>query len=740
MPSPPSNQPSKSTSPDGHDDPPRPAPLLAERGTLPLPLPLRISRGRSLPLGATAQPNGINFALLCRHGTAVWLVLYPLEGEGPVAEVELHPLRNRTGDHWHVLVAGLPPAFRYGWRVNGPEGGGHRFDPRIVLLDPAATALSGGAVWGEGETRNEDSPVSRSAIRVPRSTRRRSVFYRRPFDWQEDVPPRVPLEDAVIYELHVRGYTCHPSSGVAHPGTFAGLAEKISYLEWLGVTAAELLPIHEFDEDDCPFTNPLTGERLRNFWGYNSIAFAAPKASYASSGKEHGQLNEFREMVRALHGSGIEVVLDVVFNHTGEGNELGRTSCFRGLDNELYYMLGPNGEYLNFSGCGNTVNCNHPVVRHLLMTCLRYWVADMHVDGLRFDLASVMGRDYQGNVLVEPPVVEMIAEDSVLADTKLIAEPWDAAGLYQVGRFPYGRRWSEWNGRYRDDVRRFWRGDPGMVPDLATRLCGSADLYEASGRLPRHSVNFITSHDGFTLWDLVSYNHKHNEANGEGNRDGSDANWSWNCGVEGPTDDPKVLGLRRRQAKNLLATLLLSQGVPMILAGDEFLRSQGGNNNAYCQDNEVSWVDWTLAVKNADFLRFVHEMIALRKRHPALRRRNFFRGRGPDGDMAPDIVWHGVEPDRPDFSYHSHTLAFALDGSQTGREPDHDIYAAFSAWREPLAFRIPPSPSGRPWRRVVDTALASPLDIVPLAEGLYVPEGALYPVAPFSVLVLISEG
>ncbi|HZY91128.1 MAG TPA: glycogen debranching protein GlgX, partial [Gemmataceae bacterium] len=569
-------------------------------------LSLRIARGRALPLGASAQPDGVNFALLCRHGTAVALVIYPLEGDEPLAEVTLHPRRNRTGDHWHVLVGGLPPAFGYGWRVDGPREPGSRFDPAVVLLDPSATALSNGAHWGRpAETR-------------PDRTSRRSVFLRRPFSWQEDAPLATPLEDSVLYELHVRGFTCHPTSLSAAPGTFAGLAEKIPYLKSLGVTAVELLPIHEFDECDCPFTDPTTGKRLRNFWGYNSIAFGAPKAAYAASGAEHGQVNEFREMVRAFHAAGLEVLLDVVFNHTGEGNERGRTYSFRGLDNQLYYMLGPDGRYLNFSGCGNTVNCNHPVVRSLLMGCLRFWVADMHVDGLRFDLASVMGRDYRGNVLVEPPVVEMIAEEGVLSDTKLIAEPWDAGGLYQVGQFPYGRRWSEWNGLYRDQVRRFWRGDPGLAGALASRLCGSADLYEASGRRPVHSINFVTCHDGFTLSDLVSYNAKHNEANGEGNKDGADDNWSWNCGAEGPTADPKVLGLRRRQARNLLATLFLSQGVPMLLAGDEFLRTQGGNNNAWCQDNAVSWVDWSLADRNADFLRFVRELVALRKRHPAL--------------------------------------------------------------------------------------------------------------------------
>jgi glycogen operon protein len=689
--------------------------------------PLRVARGRSLPLGAAATADGINFALLCRHGTSVSLVLYPLDDAPPLGELTLHPRRNRTGDHWHILVSGLPQAFRYGWRVDGPSGPMHRFDPEAVLLDPAATALADGAVWG------------RAVEPDPHRTVRRSLFFRRPYNWQEDVPPLTPLEDSIIYELHVRGFTCHPSSGVAKPGTLAGLVEKIPYLQALGVTAVELLPIHEFDENDCPFTNPFTGERLRNFWGYNSIAFAAPKAAYAAAGPEHGQLHEFRDLVRAFHAAGIEVILDVVFNHTGEGDDRGRTYSFRGLDNDLYYMLGPHGEYLNYSGVGNTVNCNYPVVRSLLLTCLRYWVADMHADGLRFDLASVFGRDYEGNVLVEPPIVEEIAEDSVLSDTKLIAEPWDAAGLYQVGRFPGGRRWSEWNARYRDDVRRFWRGDPGTVATLASRLCGSADLYESSRRLPRHSINFVTCHDGFTLWDLVSYKQKHNEANGEENRDGLNENFSWNCGIEGPTEDPEVLDLRRRQAKNFMATLLLSQGVPMLLAGDEFLRTQGGNNNAWCQDNAVSWIDWRLADLNAGFLRFVREMIALRKRHPALRRTGFFHGRGQAGDLRPDIVWHGVEPGRPDFSYHSLTLAFALDGSMTGREPDRDFYVACNAWREALPFRIPESPAGRPWRRAVDTALAPPLDIDASEAGPVVPARSQYVLAPHSLVVLISE-
>jgi glycogen operon protein len=750
----------------------------------------RTLRGRSLPLGAMplTAAEGVNFALMCRHGTAVSLVVYPLEGDEPLVEIPLDPRLHRSGDHWHIQVAGLPPSFRYGWRVDGPVGAGHRYDPRNILIDPAAPAISDGAVWGQahepaktksGKRKAERveptlessaaatpqpgsggtiqtalrtlrsvlpaSPPVHSAFRatlpVPRATatQRLSLFFRRNFNWHDDLPPLTPLEDSVIYELHVRGFTCHPSSGVSEPGTFSGLVEKIPYLQELGVTAVELLPIHEFDENDCPFSNPKTGERLRNFWGYNSIAFNAPKAAYAAAGPEYGQVNEFRDMVHAFHAAGIEVILDVVFNHTGEGDDRGPTYSFRGLDNELYYLLDPKGNYLNYSGVGNTVNCNHPVVREMIISSLRYWVAEMHVDGLRFDLASIMGRDRKGNVLAEPPVIDMIAEDGVLTDTKLIAEPWDATGLYQVGRFPFGRRWSEWNGRYRDDVRRFWRGEPGMSGALATRVSGSADLYESSGRQPRHSVNFITAHDGFTLWDLVSYNEKHNLANGENNKDGSDLNFSWNCGVEGETNDPAMRALRQRQAKNFLVTLMLSQGVPMLLAGDEMLRTQRGNNNAWCQDNEVSWIDWSFAEKNAGFLRFVRQLVALRKRHPALRRRTFFHGPGPTGKLTPDILWHGVEPGHPDWSPKSRTLAFCLDGSQSDREPDRDFYVALNAAAEATTFRIPLSPTGRAWRRAIDTNLSSPDDIALPDRGSPVAVNSGYQLAPFAALVLISE-
>jgi len=753
----------------------------------------RTSRGRPLPLGISSTPDGVNFALLCRHGTDVTLVVLPPDGGNrPLAEFPLDCRQNRTGDHWHVRVHGLPETFCYGWRVDGPKGFRHRFDADRLLLDPAAALVSDGAGWAA--TCETD----------PQRTSRRSLYHRGPrYDWGDDAPPLVPLEDSVVYEVHVRGFSCDPSSGVRFPGTYLGLVEKIPYLKELGVTAVELMPVFEWDECDCPFTDPETGVKLINFWGYNPIAFAAPKSALAATARQHGQIAEFRDMVKAFHAAGMEVILDVVFNHTGEGDDRGRTYSYRGLDNELYYLLDAQGRYANYSGVGNTLNCNHPVVRDLIMTCLRYWVGDMHVDGFRFDLASILGRDRRGNVMVEPPVIESIAEDGVLADTKLIAEPWDAAGLYQVGGFPFGRRWSEWNGHYRDDVRRFWRGDHGATSTLAARLCGSADVYQWSGRLPRHSVNFVTCHDGFTLWDLVSYNHKHNSANGEGDRDGLDDNVSWNSGAEGATDDPEVLTLRKRRARNLMATLMLSQGVPMLLAGDEFLRTQGGNNNAWCQDNAVSWVDWRLADANADFLRFTKEMIGLRKRHPVLRRRRFFAGEisrgGPDrvesfardagpfphtgpvraaeaglppddaahpvhtADGVPgrsgesrnplpvtapvlaDIYWHGTEPFQPDFGHYSRVLAYSLDGRFTGREHDHDyqldcdFYVAMNGWHEPLRFRIPASPTRRKWRRVVDTAATAPDDFIPEGEGPVVAEGAYYTVAAFGLVVLVSE-
>jgi glycogen operon protein len=681
---------------------------------------LLVTRGSPLPTGATPTPSGINFVLLCRHGTAVRLVLSePCDGE-IYAEIPLDPLLNRTGDHWHVRVDGLPEEFCYGYRVDGPEGNGHRYDPQIILHDPYSRALSCGRPWGTDGERP-----------------RRSLMIESMIDRERWVNPRTRLEDTIIYELHLRGYTIDRSSGVRHPGTYLGLTEKIAYLKELGITAVELLPIDEFDENDCRYVNPLTGQPLRNFWGYNTVAFCAPKGAYACNPEGAKPWHEVCDLVEAFHAAGIEVFLDVVFNHTAESGDDGPTYSFRGIDNTLFYMLDEGGGYLNYSGCGNTFSSDHPVVRNYLLDCLRNWVSEAGVDGFRFDLASVLGRDRHGNVLVEPPAVKRISEDSLLRDAKLIAEPWDAAGLYQVGTFPGEGRWSDWNGRYRDDVRRFWRGEPGMTSALATRICGSDDLYQ--GRGPLHSINYICCHDGFTLNDLVSYNVKHNQANGEGNRDGSDANWSWNCGVEGPTDDPAVLRLRGQQARNLMATLMISQGVPMILGGDEFLRTQQGNNNAWCQDNAVSWLDWSLKERHADFWRFVRGMIALRKAHPVLRRRTFFSDKRTG--QPPEILWHGVEPTLPDFSEQSHSLAFALDGRRTDHPNviDRDLYVAMNAYHEPLDFQVPAAPSGRPWRLAVDTALPSPQDLFQEDLGPLIAVSRIYRVQAHSMIILVSE-
>ena len=708
------------------------------------------SRGTALPLGATRTPDSVNFAALSRHGTAVSLVIYSEAGT-PLGELPLDPRKNRTGDHWHVRVGGLPGEFQYGWRVDGPAGKRHRFDPSRVLIDPVATMISGGEEWA-GTCESD-----------PDRTGRRSLVTDEPrYDWGDDAPPLTPLEDSIVYEVHVRGFTQHDSAGVTHPGTYSGLIEKLPYLKWLGITAIELLPVHEFDECDCPFFDPATGEKHVNFWGYNTIGFNAPKAAFAATSREHGQIGEFRDLVKAAHAHGIEVWLDVVFNHTGEGDDRGRTYNFRGFDNDLAYLLDSEGQYLNFTGCGNTLNCNHPTIREFILDSLRYWVGEMHVDGFRFDLASILGRDRNGNVLVEPPVLEAISEDGVLADTKLVAEPWDAVGLYQVGEFPYGRRWSEWNGKYRDDARKFWRGDSDTLARLANRLCGSADLYAGGGRAPRHSVNFITCHDGFTLNDLVSYNHKHNSNNGEDNRDGSDDNVSWNGGVEGPTADSEVVKLRVRRAKGMLAILMVSQGVPMLLGGDEFLRTQRGNNNAWCQDNDTSWVDWKLVETNADFLRFARELIWLRRRHPVFRRRQFLFGKlgptvspppvpartprmaVPNGPLA-DIHWHGREPFLPNFGAESRLLAWSLDGRFTGRDgdpdyaADNDFYFAVNVKSDPIQVTIPPSPTGRRWHALIDTAAATPHDLRPEGEGATIAAGASLTVAPFALVALISE-
>ncbi|HXG11667.1 MAG TPA: glycogen debranching protein GlgX [Gemmataceae bacterium] len=685
-------------------------------------LAVRTARGRPVPFGASQRQGGINFAVFSRHAQSVHLVLFKEGYEEPVAEIPLDPVVNKTGDVWHILVFGLPPDILYGYRVDGVFNPrlGHRFNPDVVLLDPYARALSGGATWGvpdvphaylNGNGNGKGRPHGRLSRRC------RLVFD--DFDWEGDVPPNTPLGETIIYELHVRGYTRHPSSGVKHPGTFLGLCEKIPYLKSLGVTAVQLMPVLEFDELDQPHRNPQTGEQLKNYWGYSPVSFFAPKAAYAAHPGE--QVAEFKQMVKQFHQAGIEVILDVVYNHTAEGDENGPTLSFRGLDNAIYYMLDRQGRYYNFSGCGNTVNCNHPLVRDLILDSLTYLVAECHVDGFRFDLASILGRGTNGEVLADPPLLRHIAEHPTLAGTKLLAEAWDAAGLSQLGKFPAWGRWAEFNGLFRDDIRRFLRGDAGMAGAAAKRVCGSLDIYGDSSRHPYHSINFITCHDGFTLHDLVSYNHKHNWANGEHNRDGWDQNFSYNHGHEGPTSDPHINALRQRQMRNFLTMLLISQGVPFLTAGDEFGRTQLGNNNAYCQDNEISWVDWNLAERNAGLLRFTRLMIALRKKYFARSREEFVNR----------VSWHGLRVGEPDWSGQSRTLAFLMHGQP-------DIYVMFNAHWTPQRFNLPSREGRWGWRRLVDTNLPSPDDIVEETDAVWLRPHDHYIVSPRSAVILAA--
>ncbi|MCP1364233.1 glycogen debranching protein GlgX, partial [Halomonas sp. BBD48] len=569
------------------------------KGTQPVAELIEVQRGAPLPMGAHIHGEGANFALFSRHARRVHLELFELpEDAEPARVIRLDPFRNRTGDVWHVWVNGIRPGQLYAYRLDGPcqPEEGHRFNFHKLLLDPYARAITLNSNWDYGPARDYDP----STLELTRSmldsadAMPKCIVIQDDFDWQDDLPPRHPWSKTVIYETHVRGFTRHPSADVMHPGTYRGLMEKIPYLKELGVTALELMPVHEFNERQLPEIHPLTGESFTvyNYWGYNSVGYFAPKASYSSAGSQRQQVREFKTLVRTLHQAGIEVILDVVFNHTAEGNELGPTLSFRGIDNSIYYMLADDKRrYRNYSGTGNTFNANHPVVRGYILDSLRYWVVEMHVDGFRFDLASILGRDCDGKLLANAPLPAQIAEDPVLRNVKLIAEAWDIAGAYELGTFSE-RRWSEWNGRYRDDIRRFWRGDEGMLGVFASRICGSADIYAVSGKGPENSINFVTCHDGFTLNDLVSYSRKHNEANGEHNCDGTDENYSANYGTEGETSDAIIEMMRERQIKNFFLTLLISRGVPMLLGGDEFRRTQGGNNNAYCQDNETSWCDW----------------------------------------------------------------------------------------------------------------------------------------------------
>jgi len=678
-----------------------------------------------LPYGAIVHDGGVQFVVFSRSATAMRVLLYDDAAQADPSEViDFDAQLNRWGDIWSIFVPSLTPGQLYHFQADGPHEPhrGQRFDPQARLIDPYAKALSGTFL-----------PATGGIIRPPKCV----VIDDDEFDWKGDIHLRRDLSETIIYEMHVRGFTRSRSSQTKYPGTYRGVIERIPYLKSLGVTAVELMPVHEFPIHDC------LGQKLErpNYWGYDPMAFFAPHRGYAVSSEPGAQVREFKEMVLALHQAGIEVILDVVFNHTCEGNHEGPVLSFKGLENRVYYMLENGGEYYrNFSGCGNTFNGNHPISRELIFHCLRYWVHHYHIDGFRFDLASILSRDREGNLIPNPPVVETTAEDPLLADTKIIAEAWDAAGAYQVGTFAK-LRWAEWNGRYRDDARRFWRNDPHHVPAMATRLAGSSDLYQAGGRAPYHSINFITSHDGFTLNDLVSYNHKHNEANGEGNRDGDNNNHSYNYGVEGPTRRRTVERIRVRQIKNMLTTLLLSQGVPMLLMGDECRRTQRGNNNAYCQDNAISWFDWRRVQRYDDMVRFTRALIDFRRAEPTVRQPHFLTGRPARPGGLPDITWYAADGEPVDWQADHRSLQCLLAAAvqdEPGAPPNHHLLIMMNAGEDAVHFRMPDLARGPSWRLFVNTAAASPRDIFPDLNGPAHASNAPVELPQRSTIVLVA--
>jgi glycogen operon protein len=677
--------------------------------------------GRSAPLGATVGRSGVNFSLYSRHASGIELLFFDNEDDGrPARVIPLDPFVNRTHHYWHVFVPGVQAGQLYGYRVHGTFDPlqGLRFDAAKVLLDPYGRGVAVPKNYSRKEAQEKGdncATAMKSVIVDPRS-----------YDWEGDTPLHRSASQSIVYELHIKGFTRHPNSGVSVEtrGTFRGLTEKIPYLKDLGISAVELLPVFQFDDQDCPPGGV-------NYWGYAPISFFAPHQAYSSRRDPLGPVDEFRDMVKALHRAGIEVILDVVYNHTAEGNHSGPTLSFRGLDNNAYYILEQDrSRYANYSGTGNTLNANHPIVRRMILDSSRYWVKEMHVDGFRFDLASILARDCNGNVMPNPPVLLDIESDPDLAGTKMIAEAWDAAGLYQVGSF-VGESWKEWNGRFRDDVRSFFRGEDRSLQCFADRLLGSHEIYRHKEREAEQSINFVTCHDGFTLNDLVSYNRKHNEANGENDRDGTDDNRSWNCGVEGPTNDPAIERLRNRQVKNFLTVTMLSLGLPMFAMGDEVRRTQNGNNNAYCQDNESNWLDWSLVTKHADVHRFVKLLIA----------RRLLRDSGPERlrKTLTQLIsgatknWHGVKLDQPDWSHQSHSVALSAELKGEGLL----VYFIFNAYWGPLEFELPrpEKNEGGSWRRWIDTSLETPQDIVPWREAPSISDRT-YRAGPRSVVVL----
>ncbi|MCI6468019.1 MAG: glycogen debranching protein GlgX [Faecalicatena sp.] len=666
--------------------------------------------------GATIIPGGVNFTIQSHGATSCELLLFHRMAEEPFAALRF-PENYKIGFVYSMIVFGLDiEEFEYAYRLDGPydEQKGLRFDKTKILLDPYARAVTGQSRWGVTNCCEHGY---------------RARVVRNNFDWGLEKQPQIPMEDLIIYETHVRGFTKDASSGVCCPGTFLGLNDKIPYLKELGINAVELMPVFEFDE--MRDVRVVDDHLLIDYWGYNSVCFFAPNTSYASSIEYNREGRELKELIKALHDNGIDVILDVVFNHTAEGNELGPSFCFKGFDNNIYYMLTPDGYYYNFSGCGNTLNCNHPVVQQLILDCLRYWVTDYRVDGFRFDLASILGRNEDGSPMNQPPLLRSLAFDPILGTVKLIAEAWDAGGLYQVGSFPSWRRWAEWNGKYRDDMRRFLKGDGGLAEAAAQRMLGSPDLYDPASRGLSASVNFITCHDGFTLNDLYSYNEKHNEANGWNNTDGSNDNNSWNCGVEGETDNPEVLALRLKMMRNACAVLMCSRGTPMFLAGDEFGDTRFGNNNPYCQDNEISWLDWSLLETNQELFGFFRYMIAFRKKHRVIRK---------DLDAGsfgfPNTSIHGLTPWTPDTSPESRTVCVMFAGFDAENQKEDVVYVAVNPYWRTLELVLPELPDGVRWHIAVNTGdpahTTFPEGQMPMADGSVLLGGR-------SVIVFVAE-
>ncbi len=680
--------------------------------------------GQSFPIGPTIHSTGVNFSLFAKNATLVELLLFDhADATQPSSVIPLDPSINRTYHYWHVFVRGIGHGQYYTYRIHGPydTGQGHRYDPSKSLVDPYAKLV----VVPQGYNRKSNAPFGQ----LPTPAMKGMVTELKGYDWEGDIHPRHPWSKTIIYEMHVGGFTKNPNSGVApeHRGTYAGLVDKIPYLTSLGITAVELLPVFQFDAQDCP-------PGLTNYWGYSPVSFFAPHLGYYRGASPDGVLNEFRDMVKALHRAGIEVILDVVYNHTAEGDEEGPTLSFRGIDNSIYYILDTDkSKYANYAGTGNTLNANHPIVRRMILDSLHYWVREMHVDGFRFDLASILTRDETGHPIANPPVLWDIETDPVFAGIKLIAEAWDAGGLYQVGRF-IGDSWKEWNGQFRDGVRAFARGDQGVLSGFVSKMLGSPDLYSHQEREPEQSINFVTCHDGFTLNDLVTYAHKHNEANLEDNRDGAADDLSWNCGVDGPNNDPAIESLRNRQIKNFLTYTLTAVGVPMLLMGDEVRRTQQGNNNAYCQDNPISWFDWNDVSRHPDVLRFTQLLIRTRLQRDALKE---------DEGLSlnellrkSDVIWHGIQLQQPDWSEHSHSIACnvrALGGKLS-------LYYMFNAYSKPLEFELPsiPGHARKHWKRWIDTALSSPDDICYWTKAKS-HLGTTYMVQPYSTAVLFVK-